>query len=94
MDFCRELREVNESIEMRLRNRLNAGIIDGFELDEGTRYRICYTVKDTNKTYTHFCSTLKQAEILKIIVLKENKKHNRFKDINIYEIREERKAIL
>lgn len=75
MNFYDHLRVDEQNYEIARQKRINLGIEDGFEIDREIRYRVCYTVRESNKTYTQFCCTLALAKHIYGQILNENKKN-------------------
>ena len=90
MDFYKETEVFDYNIELAKRKRINEGIEPKFKPDITVRYRVCYTVKESNKRYTRLFDSLEQAKFIYGVILNKNDK---YKDICLYEVYEQRRKI-
>ena len=79
----------SQNIEIAKQKRINEGIEDKFELDVRLRYRVCYTVKESNKRYTRLFNSLELAELIYNELVTKSK----YKNICLYEVNEVRRLI-
>ena len=49
MDFYKETEVFDYNLELAKRKRINEGIEHKFKPDIRVRYRVCYTVKESNR---------------------------------------------
>lgn len=92
MSFYKEMEEFDYNLELTKRKRINEGIEHKFKPDIGFRYRVCYTVKESNIRYTRLFDSLEQAEFIYNVILNKNK-NGKYNDICLYEVNEQRRKI-
>lgn len=80
------------NLELAKRKRINEGIEHKFKPDIRVRYRVCYTVKESNRRYTRLFDSLEQAKFIYGVILDKNK-DDKYKDICLYEVNEQRRKI-
>lgn len=92
MGFYKEIEVFDYNLELAKRKRINEGIEHKFKPDIRVRYRVCYTVKESNRRYTRLFDSLEQAKFIYGVILNRNK-NDKYKDICLYEVNEQRRKI-
>lgn len=92
MSFYKEMEVFDYNFELAERKRINEGVEHKFKPDIRLRYRVSYTVKESNKRYTRLFDTLEQAEFIYSVILSKNK-NGKYTDICLYEVNEQRRKI-
>ena len=90
MDFYKETEVFDYNLELAKQKRIIEGIELLFKPDIWVRYRVCYTVKESNRRYTRLFDSLEQAKFIYGVILS---KDDKYKDICLYEVNEQRRKI-